>query len=120
MSAVNLVWWEAVLHWQPGKGEFGKLFWSMWHNHMASYGRKVKAEKRPLEVTTVDSDGYDTLDRHVDPPYRFLTYTGDDDEQIVIGMLALGYLPGEVSSVVGRRTYYKTISKWKENREHYE
>ena len=114
-SAVRLVWWQAVMLWKPSRGDFGKLFWSMWKNHMASVGRKTLAEKRPTQIVTFDHPDEYMFTVCIDYT-DLLTYTDSEEEHAVIGMLALGYKPTEVCKVVGRRTYYRITNQWKESR----
>jgi CubicO group peptidase (beta-lactamase class C family) len=111
-SAVNMIWWESVLHWKPTLGSFGVFFWSNWKNYMATVYRRNSARKRPEVVVTYEDIALLTQE-HIDPEYWGLLYTDDPQEHLVIGMLAAGYRPKEVCDVVGRRTYYRITNEWK-------
>lgn len=115
-AEVYFAFWSAYLYWSPLKGDFGKLFWSIYLNRLHTHARKSLTYKRTAELVSYSSaEGMaESFAAPEEQSYEHLPLFGcHPNERQVIVMLSEGYRPTDVWEVVGKKTYYEVMKTWK-------
>lgn len=115
-AEVYFAFWSAYLHWSPRKGDFGKMFWSIYLNRLHTHARRSLTSKRTGELVSYSSSesmaesfAAPEEEHGVDLPL----FGVHPYERQVITMLSQGYRPTDVCEVVGKKTYYEVLALWK-------
>lgn len=114
--------WLAYLYWRPAAGDFGKFFWSIWLNRIATVVRHHSAAKRlgtTVELTesteVVHSAWHPSMSMDEFQLLHLPLFQCHPMERPIITMLAQGFSPAEVKRSFGHRLYHEVIEVWKEH-----
>jgi len=108
-----IVMYRAWYAWKPSKGEYGKLWWSMWRNLLSDRVRRLNAAKRAARVIALSPDFDVVSPFHMDQP-NVIEVGATGTELRLFNDLAGGlYSEAELRLKYGSVFYDNTLARWR-------